>query len=190
MALRLEPLAVADVEQVRAATYPDVAAESRFVRTRAGIARAWQTVCRSMKLISLVLLLASTATSAAAAPCSETDKTAASVKCVEDHWQAAFIGGDEKFLMQLLSEGYHSYTPAGVGRDRAAIVALAKSYAAKHRGEPAPASSGPAPDIQLRGDVAVVFWPAADHALGSVDAFYWADGRWHAWYSQHAGVTK
>jgi len=141
---------------------------------------------RSVPVITMLLL--STAPGLAA-PCRETDKTAAAVKCVEDHWQQAFLGGDAKYLGELLSDGYFSYTPVGVGRDRAAVVTLAQDYAKKHAGEPATPSSGPGPDIQMRGDVAVVFWHAADgKALASVDTFYWADGRWHAWYSQHAGA--
>jgi hypothetical protein len=135
----------------------------------------------------LAILISLTSVSALAAPCKETDKTAAAVTCVEDHWQQAFLGGDAKYLGELLSDGYHSYTPAGVARDRAAVVTLAQDYAKKHAGEPAPAA-GPKPEIQIHGDVAVVFWHAPDgKTLGSVDTFYWADGHWHAWYSQHAG---
>jgi len=140
---------------------------------------------RSVTAITMLLL--STAPGLAA-PCRETDKTAAAVKCVVDHWQQAFIGGDAKYLGELLSDGYRSFTPAGVGRDRAAVVKLAQDYRTKHAGEPATPPAGPAPRIELHGDVAVVFWQAADKdTLASVDTFYWADGRWHAWYSQHAG---
>jgi hypothetical protein len=133
-------------------------------------------------------LVAAIATPSFAAPCPETAKTAAAVKCVEDHWQAAFLSGDEPYLSQLLSDGYRSYSPSGEGHDRAAIVGFAKEYAKKHHGEKV-SPSMLTPDIEIRGDIAVVFW--RDHGtLSSVDSFYWADGRWRGWYSQHAGASK
>nr|HEX4312772.1 hypothetical protein [Kofleriaceae bacterium] len=125
---------------------------------------------------------------ASAAPCTETAKTADSIKCVEDHWQAAFIGGDDAYLSQLLSDGYQSYSATGDGHDRAAIIGFAKDYAKAHpHDKPAPPPM--APDVQIRGDVAVVFWRDKGK-LTSVDSFYWSDNRWHAWYSQHASTSK
>jgi hypothetical protein len=122
---------------------------------------------------------------AAASPCPETERTAAAVQCVEEHWSRAFMGGDAAYLQELLSEGYHSYTDKGVARDRAAIVGFAGKYAREHPGAVPPKS--PPGDIQLKGETAVVFWHKPDGSLASIDTFHWERGRWRAWYSQHSG---
>jgi hypothetical protein len=133
-----------------------------------------------------IVVVALCAGSASAAPCAETAKTPAALKCVEDHWQHAFLTGDGTYLTALLSDDYRTYTAAGVGKDRAAVVAMAQAYAKKHPGEPAASPTTPGPDIQLHGDTAAIFWHNGDGTLSSVDAFVWANGRWRAWYSQHA----
>jgi hypothetical protein len=136
-----------------------------------------------------VLVVLSTPALAIAAPCVETAKTTAAVQCVEDHWERSFIGGDGAFLSTLLVDGYHSYTSDGTGHDKAAIVKAANDYAKAHANETV-TPPAVAPEIQLRGDVAIVFWKNADGSLASVDAFAWDNGRWHAWYSQHAAAAK
>jgi hypothetical protein len=136
-----------------------------------------------------VLVVVSAPALAIAAPCVETAKTTAAVQCVEDHWQRGFMGGDGAFLGALLVDGYHSYSGDGTGHDKAAIVKAASDYAKAHPNEPI-TPPAIAPDIQLRGDVAIVFWKNADGSLSSVDAFAWDNGHWHAWYSQHAAAPK
>ncbi len=154
---------------------------------RTGNAWPRNAVVPGMHLAAATIVLA-VSSSAMAAPCLETEKTSAAVQCVEDHWQKAFLGGDASYLTALLSDDYHSYTAAGVGRDRATVVKLARDYAKDHpKPDPAPSDAPPA-DIQLRGDTAIVFWKTKDGALSSVDAFQWKDGHWRAWYSQHAGA--
>ncbi|HEY3803107.1 MAG TPA: nuclear transport factor 2 family protein [Kofleriaceae bacterium] len=126
---------------------------------------------------------------AAAAPCVEAAKTTAAVACVEDHWERAFIGGDSAVLNALLTDTFQSYAGDGTVHDKAAIVKIASDHAKAHPNEPVTPPPVHA-DIQLRGDVAVVFWKNPDGSLASVDAFAWSDGHWRAWYSQHAATKK
>ena len=145
----------------------------------------------SVPAVFVVGVVLEISTSVRAAPCVETEKTSTAVRCVEDHWQRAFVGGDGVYLTALLGDDYHSYTPVGLGRDRATIIKLAVDYAKAHpKPEADKPSDAPPADIQLRGDTAVVFWKTKDGALSSVDTFAWnaKDSRWHAWYSQHAGA--
>ncbi len=61
---------------------------------------------------------------------------------------------------------------------------LAKKVAASH-----PKTPDAIPlKIDVRGDAAVVTASAGQDA--SVDVFYWREGRWHAWYSQHTVVVQ
>ena len=136
-------------------------------------------------MLKVAAIVAAFAVPAAAAPCNETAKTAAGVQCVEDHWSRAFIGGDSTYLTALLGDDYHSYLGDGTGRDRATIIKAAQDHARAHPNEQVTAPKTP-PDIQLRGDVAAVFWKNPDGSLASVDVFAWSGGHWRAWYSQHA----
>ena len=130
-----------------------------------------------------LVIVATLAGPAAAAPCSETARTSAGVQCVEDHWERAYLGGDSAYLMALLGDDYRSYRGDGTPRDRAAIVQASLDHAKLHANEPPPKVSA---DIQLHGDVAVVFWKNPDGSLAEIDAFAWSAGHWRAWYSQHA----
>jgi len=111
----------------------------------------------------------------------------AGVRDAENRWGEAFITGDAATLDALLDADYVSTGATGKPRSKAEIVALASTYAKAHPGEhakPLPATS----TIRVIGDAAVV----QHHNVGdtSVDVFYFRDGRWYAWYSQHTKLAE
>ena len=118
-----------------------------------------------------------------AADAPETERSVEGVRAVEAHWQKAFLSGDAAYLETLLDPAYVSVGHAGNARPRAEIVALSKKVAEKKMTPQPP--DHPA-TIVVRDNAAVV----TDSASGdtSVDVFYYAGGRWHAWYSQHTPV--
>jgi hypothetical protein len=121
--------------------------------------------------------------SAHAADAPETARSVEGVRAVEAHWQKAFLSGDGAYLETLLDPAYVSVGHAGNARPKAEIIALAKKVAEKNMTPQPP--EHPA-TIVVRDNAAIV----TDSASGdtSVDVFYYADGRWHAWYSQHTPV--
>jgi hypothetical protein len=136
----------------------------------------------SKTFLTIALLAAAGSAHAADAP--ETARSVEGVRAVEAHWQKAFLSGDAAYLDALLDPAYVSVGHAGNARPKAEIIALSKTVAEK-KVSPQP------PDhparIIVRDNAAVV----TDSAGGdtSVDVFYYADGRWHAWYSQHTPVS-
>ena len=118
-----------------------------------------------------------------AADAPETERSVEGVRAVEAHWQKAFLGGDAAYLETLLDPAYVSVGHAGNARPKAEIIALAKKVAEKKM---APQPPDHPATIVVRDNAAVV----TDSASGdtSVDVFYYADSRWHAWYSQHTPV--
>jgi hypothetical protein len=118
-----------------------------------------------------------------AADARETERSVEGVRAVEAHWQKAFLAGDGAYLEALLDAAYVSVGHAGNARPKAEIIALSKKLAEKKMTPPPP--DHPA-TIVVHDNAAVV----TDSASGdtSVDVFYYADGRWHAWYSQHTPV--
>jgi len=115
----------------------------------------------------------------------EVQMNEAGIKAVETHWVRAFLTGDEAFLNTLLDADYVSVNTKGVPRLKTDIIALAKSIAAKGPQTIPPPS--PNMKIVLHGDAAIV----TDAGFGqvSVDVFHYANGAWHAWYSQHTSVA-
>jgi hypothetical protein len=115
----------------------------------------------------------------------ETQMNDAGIKAVEAHWVHAFLTGDEAYLSKLLDADYVSVNTKGVPRPKADIIALAKSIAAKGPQTIPPPS--PNMKIAVHGDAAIV----TDAGFGqvSVDVFHYANGAWHAWYSQHTTVA-
>jgi hypothetical protein len=111
--------------------------------------------------------------------------TEAGIKAVEAHWVRAFLTGDEAYLNTLLDADYVSVNTKGVPRPKSDIIALAKSIAAKGPQTIPPPS--PNMKVVVRGDAAIV----TDAGFGqvSVDVFHYANGAWHAWYSQHTSVA-
>jgi len=140
---------------------------------------------RSLKMSkrSLMVVLLAAAGPAFAADAPETERSVEGVRAVEAHWQKAFLGGDAAYLDTLLDPAYVSVGHAGNARPKAEIIALSKKVAEKKMTPQPP--DHPA-NIVVRDNAAVV----SDSGSGdtSVDVFYYADGRWHAWYSQHTPV--
>ena len=136
-----------------------------------------------MSKMGLLVVLLAVAAPAGAADAPETERSVEGVRAVEAHWQKAFLGGDAAYLDSLLDPAYVSVGHAGNARPKAEIVALSKKVAEKHMMPQPPAHPA---TIVVRDNAAVV----TDSGSGdtSVDVFYYADGRWHAWYSQHTPV--
>ena len=135
------------------------------------------------KTCLMAALLAVTAP-ACAADAPETARSIEGVRAVEAHWQKAFLSGDGAYLETLLDPAYVSVGHAGNARPKAEIIALSKKVAEKKMTPQPP--DHPA-TIVVRDNAAVV----TDSGSGdtSVDVFYYTDGRWHAWYSQHTPVS-
>ena len=129
--------------------------------------------------VSICLLAAQAATAA------EKIADEAGVRDAEDRWSEAFVSGDTATLEALLDADYVSTGATGKPRSKAQIIALASTYATAHPGEhakPLPATS----TIRVIGNAAVVQHHNASEL--SVDVFYFRDGQWHAWYSQHTRI--
>ena len=106
----------------------------------------------------------------------------ADVRDAENRWSEAFMTGDTAMLDALLDEAYVSVSATGQARHKSEILQLARDFAAGHPGSHAQPLA-PASTIRVIGDAAVV--QHQSDADSSVDVFYFRDGRWHAWYSQH-----
>ncbi len=109
-----------------------------------------------------------------------------SVRDVETKWSEAFVTGDATYLDQLLDSYYVSVGSTGQAHEKSKIIDMAKAYAVKHPGEHAdklPSTS----TIRVIGKTAVVQHRGKTET--SVDVFYYSEGRWHAWYSQHTTIT-
>jgi len=121
----------------------------------------------------------------AASPASvELERSEAGVHAVERHWTEAFVTGDSAYLEQLLAADYVSVNGKAVVRPKAEVIALARKFAATNK--------GPLPDVQqgqvlMQGDAAIVLHDGPTER--SVDVFYYRDGHWQAWYSQHTSKT-
>lgn len=110
----------------------------------------------------------------------------AGVREVENAWSRAFITGDAKALDDLLDPAYVSVNASGVPRPKAEIVAAATRFAQQHPNTPVQPLP-PTSTVSIKGDTAVVTHHGDKET--SVDVFYYSQGRWHAWYSQHTTRT-
>lgn len=118
----------------------------------------------------------------------EPQPSEASVRAAEDRWSRAFATGDAQTLDELLDPAYVSVNANGVPRSKAEIMAAASRFAKEHPSAPIQLLP-PTSTISIKGDSAVVIHHG-DREI-SVDVFYYSQGRWHAWYSQHtARVTS
>ena len=106
----------------------------------------------------------------------------AGVRDAENRWSEAFMEGDAATLDTLLDADYISTGTNGKARDKAQIIKLAQDFAKAHPGQHA-SPLAPTSSIRVIGNAAVV--QHRNSADTSVDVFYFRDGRWHAWYSQH-----
>ena len=113
------------------------------------------------------------------------------IRAVEVHWQNAFTHGDGVYLEKLLTEDYLSVSGKGVARDRKTIVQLAEGYAKKNPTAETVTALSPETEVRVNGTTAIVTslgvmtTPAGVIHSRSVDVFFYANGHWHAWYSQH-----
>jgi hypothetical protein len=137
-------------------------------------------------------------TIAADAPADETQQTEAGVMATDTHWSLAEMTGDTAWLDQMLLPEYRSVGNTGVVHAKDAILA----GAAKRKGTSLEQARLKFANYQrqhpygsavvMHGNTAVVTF--YDPALGprkgvrSSDVFIYADGHWHALYSQHTGV--
>ncbi|RDI98025.1 nuclear transport factor 2 family protein [Dyella solisilvae] len=112
----------------------------------------------------------------------EQDPGEAGVRAAENAWSRAFITGDARFLDGLLDPAYVSVGTNGSPRPKADIIAAAKRFAEQHPGAPVQPLP-PTSTISIKGSSAVVTHHGEKET--SVDVFYYSDGSWHAWYSQH-----
>lgn len=140
------------------------------------------TAAPSLFTCALACTLALTGTARAAASPDQ-----AGVRDAENRWSEAFMTGDAATLGTLLDDDYISVSGHGQPRPKAEIIRSATEYAKAHPGhhaQPLPPTS----TIRVIGDAAVVQHHSPQAT--SVDVFYFRDGQWHAWYSQHTQVTK
>jgi hypothetical protein len=124
---------------------------------------------------------------AGAAHAATTQPDEAGVRDAENRWSEAFVSGDAATLDALLDSDYVSVNAAGKPRAKAEILQLARDFATAHpgqHGQPLPATS----TIRVIGDAAVVQHRGTQDT--SVDVFYFRDGRWRAWYSQHSALAR
>lgn len=111
----------------------------------------------------------------------------AGLRDVENAWSRAFVTGDTRALDDLLDPAYVSVSQKGVPRSKAEIIDAAKHFAEQHPDTPAQPLP-PTSTISIKDNSAVVTHHGDKET--SVDVFYYSQGRWHAWYSQHtARVT-
>ena len=111
----------------------------------------------------------------------------AGVRDVENRWSEAFMSGDAATLDALLDADYISTGANGKARDKAQIIKLAVDYAKAHPGQHA-SPLAPTSTIRVIGNAAVV--QHRNTADTSVDVFYFREGHWHAWYSQHTRLEN
>lgn len=133
-------------------------------------------------MLTLVL-----AAALAAGANAETAQTTAALATVEQHWQLAFTTGNEVYLDTLLAPDYVSVGTNGAPHTRDMILTASRNYALAHPHPDAAASPDPHMTVRIEGTTGVVTFDVAGQR--SVDVFYYADGRWHAWYSQHTNVN-
>jgi hypothetical protein len=132
-----------------------------------------------VKIFTAGVLLACTGT-AAATPDVERRKSVEGINAIEEHWSQAFVTGDADYLGRLLADDYVSINAKGVARPKAEVIAMAKRYAGSN---PALLQRQVSSPVSIRGDTAIVHHRSSSDI--SVDIFYWHDGNWRAWYSQH-----
>ena len=131
-----------------------------------------------------MLALIAFAAALATAPLQKMDE--ASVRAVENGWNAAFVTGDAAALDALLTPAYVSVGSNGAAHDKAAIIKAATTYAAQHPGQqatPMPASS----TVELIGSTALVRHHGEKET--SMDLFKFEGGHWRAVYSQHTAIA-
>ena len=136
----------------------------------------------SKKLLPFSLLVGILAAAACAGdvPPTANERSEAGVQAVEKRWSEAFMRGETAYLNDLLAEDYISVNGSGAVRTKADIIEMSRKYAANNQG---PMPDLPPSPVSIIGDAAIV--QHDNQSERSVDVFYYRDGRWYAWYSQH-----
>ena len=130
----------------------------------------------------------------------EMQRTEAGVTATDNHWSLAEYTGDTAYLDQMLLPPYQSVNVDGTSHSKAQILA----GAAKNRGTDIATANGKVASYRSAhpyGTITTIHDNTAvatfyDRALGpqkgikSSDIFVYADGRWHAIYSQHTQVGQ
>jgi hypothetical protein len=165
--------------------------------SHAHVARAGWVVFSMATYLLMSPLKAQDSMSGAAA---ETQRTEAAVIATVDHWSLAEMTGDTAYLDQMLLPQYESVNDDGTVHSKAQIVAgaakrsgtdiaTANSKLAAYR-KAHPYSS----NVAIHDNTAVVTYydPArgAQEGIKSADIFIYANGHWHAMYSQHTEAGK
>lgn len=126
----------------------------------------------------------------------ETQKSAAGVIAVDEHWTQAEIHGDVAWLDGMLLAGYRSVGATGIVSARSKILASAKKNATSDKMaklvvqymKDHPFGTV----VTINGNTAVLNFYAqklgAEKGVTSCDIFLYVGGRWRALYSQHTGV--
>jgi hypothetical protein len=135
-----------------------------------------------MKRRSIAVTFAGLLSASGAAMAAGKAPDEAGVRDAENRWSEAFISGDIAALDALLDAEYVSTGTNGKARPKAEIIRISGTYAKAHPGEHATPLSSTS-TIRVIGNAAVVQHHNSSDT--SVDVFYFRDGRWHAWYSQH-----
>jgi len=115
-----------------------------------------------------------------------TDPGEKGVREVEDGWSAAFVTGNVAYLDALLDPAYVSVGTKGNARPKSGILALAGRYATEHP-DTHPTPLPPTSTIDVKSSAAIVTHYNKNET--SVDVFYYANGHWRAWYSQHTAIA-
>jgi hypothetical protein len=135
------------------------------------------------RVIAMSCLICASSVALGATPTADV----AGVREAENRWSEAFISGDTAALDALLDADYVSVNTTGHARAKAEILQLARNYAKAHPGEHAQPLS-PTSTIRVIGNAALVQHHGTQDT--SVDVFYFRDGHWHAWYSQHSKLEN
>jgi hypothetical protein len=128
----------------------------------------------------------------------ESRPTAAGAVATDKHWSLAEWAGDTAFLGHFLLPGYVSVSNDGSVHSKAHIIAGAANragtdVASAKRAMEAYAKAHPhGTSTVLYGNLAVISFYnpelGPEKGVTSSDVMVYADGSWHAIYSQHTGV--
>ena len=86
-------------------------------------------------------------------------------------------------MESLLATDYVSVGTDGAPHTREMILTAARNYAVAHPHADAAPSPDPHMVVRIKGTTGIVTFDVGGQR--SVDVFYYENGRWHAWHSQH-----
>lgn len=112
----------------------------------------------------------------------EVQRSASAIQAIETHWQRAEETGDTGYLQMLLAPEYAAVGPHGMLHDRRSVLAAAPA----NRRLPAASPEAFEVAVAMHGNTAIV--TGVRGGARFADAFYYAHGRWYAWYSQETPI--